>query len=143
MAVLLDLDAVTCDYIDIRKNGAIVWHLRDDPPTEQVLDILRLAPDNFFADIDQNDTQTMLAAKNRYVVETLDVCLALFRHTYPDVTREEIQAVLDLTQQQQVLAAFFNQAGARLQMQQSATASPRQPTDSTPRPISKTVKRKR
>ena len=144
MPVLLDLDAVTCDYIEIKKGGQMVWRLRDDPPTETVLDILALAPEQFFGGLDQNDTAAMLDAKNRYVSETLALCVKLFRHSYPAVRAEEIQAVLDLTQQQQVLAAFFNQAGARLQMPPLSTASPRQPQDHlAPAATARTPKRKR
>ncbi len=133
MATILNLDEVVTQRTEITKtvgNGdKRTWSLRDDIPTETMLLCFNLMehaaersdPDEALRAARQaaetegaSETRQILGAMNvlrsrmeAQMAETLDVCLAIWQHSYPEVTREELRDWFNHTEREQIVQLFF------------------------------------
>lgn len=145
MPQIINLDAIECDYIDIIKAGE-TYHLRDDVPSETLLQVLALDRAAYIDGIDTtvpaNEADVTLAevhgraqqmelALRRYKADVVHILGEIFRHTLPQTTDAELLARFSLAEAEQVVQLFFLRAGpaSRVQPGGSAGSTPTTSTD--------------
>lgn len=122
-AQVINFDEIRCEYVDVTKRGH-TWHLRDDIPMEIMVRgfALRGIGERLQALGDANEEE-MAATFDDADEETVPVCADIFRHSYPDMTDDEIAATFSLEERMQLIQVFFQRRSAALQAQPVATSS--------------------
>lgn len=133
MPGILNLDEVVTQRTEITKTVGKgekhTWSLRDDIPTETMLLCFTLMehaaersdPDEAMQAARRaaetegaSETRQIVGAMNvlrsrmeEQMAETLDVCLAIWQHSYPETTREELRDWFNHTEREQIVQLFF------------------------------------
>jgi hypothetical protein len=131
MPTVLHFDTLTVSEVEIRIGGELRWTLRDDVPTATLLRAFEVI------ELEERLTATQgqgaAAAADAYAAYEAAVtthCGAIIRHTYPDVTDDEVARTLSMGARLSVLKAFFS---IRLpQFSRPRSVSPAAPTEETP-----------
>ncbi len=136
----LNLDAVLRGYLDLKKtiassaDGTLEprsWRLFDDIPVLEMLPVMHIGiteakqpkleiPAGQTATPEQLEAhyQRQLAWQNDLVAEVREVFGAIFRHSYPQMTDEELDQLFTHAERYQVVMHFF-----RLRFSASSSAS--------------------
>ena len=125
---VLDLDAVLVERTTIRKTPPgerepREWALRDDVPPEIMLRVFRLmkhsqdardAVQRIVASVDEHGEEGVVAATEQMERllrdqedETLAIALAIFQHSYPDTTAEQLRAWFTRNERGSIVGLFF------------------------------------
>lgn len=117
MARTLNFDAVVVDTIDITKGGQ-TFSLRDDVPMTTLVRVFGLI-----------EHQAAMKGRSKITPEqaedwaaeleqrTLEICGAIFRHTDPEMTDEEIARLFSWEEQSQLVMLFFTTRYSALEKQ--------------------------
>jgi hypothetical protein len=106
MVQVLNFDTVTVGTVDVTKGGQ-TYKLRDDVATEVLLRRFKII--EMLKTVGDTPTyEQMVDVIARQEAEVLDICTAIFHHTYPDMTQADVATLLTARERQQVCAAFFS-----------------------------------
>lgn len=119
----INFDAVLPETIEVTRGGRTL-HLRDDVPMEDTVRVLTL--------MELQDEQQSLRTREgfnaamvqdwyaRMSATALDLATAFVRHSYPEMTRDEVANWLDFEQQVQLVMLFFRLRSRRFSAPPSA-----------------------
>ncbi len=147
----IDLDAVTTTRTGIHKmvvgpDGALerrTWDLRDDIPVETLFRVFRMRTRALQeqqaqqqqragmaeADYTPEMVEAQFAAVERGIEEVADILLAIFQHSYPETTSDELHAWFSHEERLRLVNLFFTRRWSALQALSSDSTD-----DSTPSP---------
>lgn len=150
---ILDFDAVVVERVTIRKTvpGMVVprqWDLRDDIPPEIMLRTFRLMAHSQDAakavgrirdEANQEDETAIVEATaeierilRAQEDEALTIALAIFQHSYPETTPEDLRAWFTRKEREEIVKLFFfRQFSASSPLSNSTTPEPSQETMET------------
>lgn len=120
---LVDFDAVLPQSIEIRRGGRTLA-LRDDVPMREVVRVFRLVEHQRAQPRDDATSSDALEAwYDELERMTRERCLAFVRHSYPEMTAEELDNWLGFDQQMQLVMLFFQIRSQRFSPPASAPTS--------------------
>ena len=112
------------------------WELRDDVPAERMIRLFALVQKQAretgpkLATLE--DAEQLVAEMDRTDEVMTNVCLSIFRHTYPTTSEAQLRAWFTTTERQAIVSRFFFPRGS-----ESSPAPPSTP--STPSPMTMTT----
>lgn len=122
----INFDAITVATVEITKGGR-TWALRDDVPASVMARGFRLAQlaQEFRASLQRPDGALDPTQFEKFAIaseqEQVALALAIFQHTYPDLTREELLAAFNVNECEQIAGLFFQRRFGALPTPSAAT----------------------
>lgn len=130
-AVILNFDEITCEIVTVVKRGRR-FDLRDDVPMEVLVGAfgmadlgarLKEARDEAMQAADGNGgdlseaSQSLRASFAEIAEETVPLCTDIFKHSYPDVSEDEIADLFSFEERMQLIRLFFTRRLSMLNAQ--------------------------
>lgn len=163
---VINLDEVLCNYTDVSKtvldaaSGERVprtWSLRDDVPVEvmlRVFDLMELAQEQQSRERPNADAapeellaamRTERAAFRQLIDLTVDTLLDIWRHSYPEMTAEQLRAYFNHEERMGLVRLFFTRRLVASSNPSSATTPSTSPeeVEQTPAPAPNRATRRR
>lgn len=109
---ILNFDKVVTEIVTVAINGGPTWELRDDVPAGTMAMAFRVFDlEREMVELAQAEAPITIEDERRLLdeneVATLDAVTAIVRHSYPEVTREQVAEALTPAQRGAVLQVFF------------------------------------
>lgn len=130
---VLNFDAIVVETIDVTKHGK-TYSLRDDVPMTVMVRAFALQEQQLaLREIEAPTVEQVEEWMAETAAQTLELCGAIFRHSLPEITDDEIVARFTLEEQTQLVMLFFSIRSAQLSRLANAPSgsSPSQPQSET------------
>lgn len=107
---IINVEPLAIQTIEVRSGDRLIWTLRDDVPAHVLIRAFEVVQlENAYQEaMKSNDANQMADAFKAYEDAIRHHCGEIVRHSYPEVSDEEVGSVVPTRAQNEILRAFFS-----------------------------------